>query len=268
VAAAAFFDLDKTIIAGSSALAFRRPLQREGLITRRALLRSSYAQLLLLISGAGADTMEHLRRRITELSAGWEVAQVHAIVAETLPEIVRPLVYVEAQALVAEHRTQGHEIVVLSASGAEVVGPISALLGADTWRATRMRTAAGRYTGEIEFYCYGEAKAQVARDIAAEKGYRMADCMAYSDSITDLPLLEAVGHPTAVNPDRALRRVALERGWPVLTFAHPAAPGVRLRGPAAATAGAVTLAALFAVALGAGRAERRRRDKGPDHTAC
>jgi HAD superfamily hydrolase (TIGR01490 family) len=235
--AAAFFDLDKTIIAGSSALAFSRPFRRQGLLTRRAVLRSGYAQLLIMLSGADAATMEALRRRITALCTGWEVAQIRAIVAETLHEIVEPLVYAEATELIAEHKANGDEVVVLSASGLEVVEPIAALVGADRCLATRMAVRGGRYTGEIELYLYGEEKAQAARDVAQAHGYRLADCRAYSDSITDLPLLEAVGHPTVVNPDRALRRVAEARGWPILTFAVPVALRPRVHPAAAAAAG-------------------------------
>ena len=248
--AAAFFDLDKTIIAGSSALAFSRPFRREGLISRRAALRSGYAQLLLVLAGADADMMDLLRRRITALCTGWEVAQIRMIVAETLHEIVEPLVYAEATTLIAEHQAAGEEVVVLSASGLEVVEPIAALVGADRCMATRMTVRSGRYTGEIEYYCYGEHKAQAARDIAADRGYRLEDCRAYSDSITDLPLLEAVGHPTAVNPDKALRREAERRGWPILTFADPVALRSRFRPPGPAT---VAFAGLGAAALvGAG----------------
>jgi HAD superfamily hydrolase (TIGR01490 family) len=174
-AAAAFFDLDKTIIAGSSALAFSRPFRRQGLITRRAALRSGYAQLLIMLSGADAATVEALRRRITALCTGWEVAQIRAIVAETLHEIVEPLVYAEATELIAEHRANGDEVVVLSASGLEVVEPIAALVGADRCQATRMAIRNGRYTGEIDLYLYGEQKAEAARDIAAARGYRLAD---------------------------------------------------------------------------------------------
>jgi HAD superfamily hydrolase (TIGR01490 family) len=229
--AAAFFDLDKTIIAGSSALAFSRPFRREGLINRRAVLHSAYAQLLLVIAGADADTMELLRRRLTALCTGWEVAQIRSIVAETLYDIVEPLVYAEATELIAEHRENGHEVVVLSASGLEVVEPIAAMVGADRCMSTRMGVANGRYTGVIDYYCYGEEKARAAREIAAERGYLLEDCRAYSDSITDLPLLEAVGHPTVVNPDRALRREAEQRGWPILTFADPVALRSRFRRP-------------------------------------
>lgn len=262
---AAFFDLDKTVIAGSSALAFGRPFLREGLISRRAALRSGYAQLLLVVAGADADTMEQLRRRITALSTGWDVAQVRAVVAEALHEIVEPLVYAEATELIAEHRAAGDEVVVLSASGLEVVEPIAALVGADRCRATRMGVVDGRYTGVVEYYCYGEAKAQAAREIAAERGYRLEDCRAYSDSITDLPLLEAVGHPTVVNPDRALRREAQRRGWPILTFADPIALRSRFRPTAAAGAAAAGVGAAVLVGavslVGAGWIGRRRRDR-------
>ncbi len=245
-----FSFLDKTIIAGSSALAFSRPFFREGLITRRSVLRSGYAQLLLLAEGADADTMDRLRTRITALCAGWDVGQVSAIVAEALHAVVEPLVYAEATALIAEHHAAGDAVVVLSASGQEVVEPIAALVGADSCRATRMAVVDGRYTGEIDFYCYGEAKAQVAREIAAGRGVAMTRCAAYSDSITDRPLLEAVGRPTAVNPDRALRRVATERGWPILTFVAPVPLGTRLR-----PAGTI-VAGLIATAVAAGFAAR------------
>ena len=260
MADAAFFDLDKTIIAGSSALAFSRPFLRAGLISRRAVLRSGYAQLLLLLAGADASTMDRLRTRMTALCAGWDVAQVNAVVAQALHETVEPLVYAEAQALLAEHRALGEEIVLLSASGQEVVAPIASMLGADHFRATRMGVVDGRYTGEIEYYCYGEAKAQAARDLAVERGYALARCRAYSDSITDLPLLSAVGHPTVVNPDRALRRVAQERGWPVLTFAHPVALRSRIRRRArwgALAASAVV--GLLGGAVGARLTVRHRR---------
>lgn len=248
--AAAFFDLDKTIIAGSSALAFSRPFRRQGLISRRALLRSGYAQLLLLFSGADEDTMDQLRRGITAMCRGWDVAQIRSIVDETLHEIVVPLVYAEATDLIAAHRAAGDEVVVLSASGLEVVEPIAALVGADRCLATRMGTDQGRYTGEIEYYCYGEAKADAARQIAAERGYRLEDCHAYSDSITDLPLLAAVGHPTAVNPDRALRRAAEERGWPVLAFDDPIALRTRFRPDGTRLLALTGAAAVVLVGLG------------------
>jgi len=219
--AAAFFDLDKTVIAKSSTLAFGRPFFQGGLINRRAVLKAGYAQFVFSLAGADAQQMERLRAQITAMSTGWDVATVHEIVAETLHDIVDPLVYAEAADLIEEHRAAGREIVIVSSSGAEVVEPIGAMLGADRVVATRMVTLEGHYTGEIEFYAYGENKAAALREVAAEGGYDLADCYAYSDSITDLPMLSAVGHPTAVNPDRGLRKAALERGWPVREFIRP-----------------------------------------------
>src|SRR3712207_6785742 len=140
---------------------------------------------------------------------------------------------IEAADLIEEHRAAGREIVIVSSSGAEMVEPIGQLLGVDRVVATRMVTVDGRYTGEIDFYAYGENKAVAVRQVAAENGYDLADCYAYSDSITDLPMLAAVGHPTAVNPDRALRRAAAEHGWPVLEFSWPVTVRSRFPVPSA-----------------------------------
>ncbi|WP_448614425.1 HAD family hydrolase [Modestobacter sp. URMC 112] len=228
--AAAFFDLDKTVIAKSSTLAFGRPFFQGGLINRRAVLKGAYAQFVFSLAGADADQMERLRSQITAMTTGWDVAVVHDIVRETLHEIVDPLVYAEAADLIEEHRAAGREIVIVSTSGADMVEPIGEMLGVDRVVATRMVTRDGKYTGEIDFYAYGENKAVAVRQVAEEMGYDLADCWAYSDSVTDLPMLDAVGHPTAVNPDRPLRRVAAERGWPVLVFSRPVALRSRFSG--------------------------------------
>jgi phosphoserine phosphatase len=118
--------------------------------------------------------------------------------------------------------------------------------------ATRMVVEDGRYTGDIAFYCYGDGKVQAIRALAAREGYALEHCYAYTDSITDLPMLEAVGHPTAVNPDRALRKEAATRSWPVLTFSRPVSLRDRLPAPsgaAVATTAAVGMSALAAGAL-------------------
>ncbi len=241
--AAAFFDLDKTVIAKSSTLAFGRPFFAGGLINRRAVLKSAYAQFVFSLAGADAQQMERMRAQITRMATGWDVATVHEIVHETLHEVVDPLVYAEAADLIEFHRAAGHEIVIVSSSGAEMVEPIGEMLGADRVVATRMVRADGRYTGEIDFYAYGENKAEAMREVAAEGGYDLADCYAYSDSVTDLPMLAAVGHPTAVNPDRALRRAATERGWPVREFTRP----VSMRSRFAAPPGPVVTGAAMSV---------------------
>lgn len=242
---AAFFDLDKTIIASSSTLAFSRPLYQNGLINRRAALRTAYARLMFTQAGTDTEQVAALRAQLTELCRGWDVAQVRAIVEETLHDVVDPLIYAEAASLIRRHREQGHDVVVVSASGEEMVRPIAELVGATHSVGTRMTVADGRYTGGIDFYCYGEHKATAIRELAAANGYDLAACHAYTDSSTDLPMLEAVGHPTAVNPNRALRRLAVQRGWPVLAFSAP----VPLRSRISTPAGGMVVA-LGAVAAG------------------
>ena len=257
---AAFFDLDKTIIAKSSAFVFSRAFFQEGLINRRAVLKSTYAQFMYLLAGADAEQMERMRAHITAQCSGWDIAQVTAIVEETLHDVVDPLVYAEATELIAAHRKRDEDIVVVSASGAEVVQPIATMIGATHTLATRMVTHDGRYTGEVEFYCAGENKARAAQLLAQEQGYKLEHCHAYTDSITDLPLLESVGHPTAVNPDRALRKEATQRGWPVLAFSNPVSLRTRIPAPSGAQiAAAVGLGAV--AAAGAAWYGLRRRQR-------
>ena len=158
VRTAAFFDLDKTVIAKSSTLAFSKPFFSQGLINRRAVLKSTYAQFLFLMSGADHDQMDRMRSYITNMCAGWDVEQVKSIVGETLHDIVDPLVFAEAAELIADHKLCGRDVVVVSASGEEIVAPIARALGATHAMATRMVVEDGKYTGEIAFYCYGEGK--------------------------------------------------------------------------------------------------------------
>ncbi len=244
---AAFFDLDKTVIAKSSTLAFSRSFYQGGLISRRSVLRSGYAQFVFLAGGADHDQMERMRRYLSDQAAGWHVQTVRDIVAETLHHIADPLVYDEAVSLIEDHRASGHDVVIVSSSGAEVVTPIGEMLGVDRVIATVMVQHDGRYTGDIEFYAYAENKALALTELAEQEGYDLPASAAYSDSITDLPMLEAVGHPHAVNPDKALRKVATARGWPILDFTKP----VQLRKRVPFESRRRTVAA---VALGAGAA--------------
>ena len=249
---AAFFDLDKTVIAKSSTLAFSKPFFAQGLLNRRTVLKSSYAQFVFLMSGADHDQMDRMRSYVTSMCAGWDVEQVKAVVAETLDEIMTPLVFAEAANLIADHKLCGRDVVIVSASGEEVVAPIARALGATHAMATRMVVEDGKYTGDIAFYCFGENKAQAVRELAAREGYALEHCYAYSDSITDIPMLELVGHPAVVNPDRTLRKEATGRDWPVLTFSNPVSLRDRLPAPtgaAVATTGAVGVSALAAGAL-------------------
>ncbi|HEY8534125.1 MAG TPA: HAD-IB family hydrolase [Micromonospora sp.] len=256
---AAFFDLDKTVIAKSSALAFGRPFYRDGLITRRDVVKSAYAQLMFRLGGADEQSMARTRDYLAALCKGWRVEQVRQIVAETLHDLINPYVYAEAAALIEEHQTAGRDVVLVSASGEEMVRPIGELLGVRDVIATRMKIEDGRYTGEIEFYAAGPQKVEAVTALARERGYDLADCYAYSDSVTDVPLLECVGHPTAVNPDRALRKLALERGWPILEFRNPVPLIQRLRERPAVPVAAAVFCLALGVAIGLAWYGRLRR---------
>ncbi len=254
--AAAFFDLDKTVIAKSSTLAFGRPFYKGGLVNRRAVLKSSFAQFVYLLQGADEDSMDKMRDYLKALCAGWDVQTVHDIVAETLHELIDPLVYAEAVDLFAEHRAAGREVVLVSSSGEEVVGPIGEMLGVDQVIATRMVVEDGRYTGDIAFYAYGEHKQTAITALAADRGWDLAECYAYSDSVTDVPMLAAVGNPVAVNPDKALRRHASELGWPTRVFAKPVRASRRVPSPPGSPlvyAVGAAAAALVVLAWWAGR---------------
>jgi len=252
---AAFFDLDKTIIAKSSSLAFSKPFQAGGLITRGAMLRSAYAQFVYLVGGADHDQMEKIRAFMSQLVEGWDVETVKEIVAETLHHVVDPIVYDEAVSLMEEHRANGRDVVIVSTSGAEVVEPIGEMLGADDVIASRLEIVDGKYTGEIEYYAYAEEKAHAIQAIAADRGYDLEQCFAYSDSITDAPMLEVVGHPHAVNPDKDLRKLAASKGWPILQFTRPVT--LRSRIPVKPTLAALTVGT--ALTLGGAIWLNRRR---------
>lgn len=249
---AAFFDLDKTIIARSSTFAFSKEFQAGGLISRGAVLRSAYAQFVYMVGGADHDQMEKMRQFMSQLCSGWDVQTVTDIVADTLHNIVDPLVYDEAVSLIEMHHAAGRDVIIVSTSGAEMVEPIGAMLGADHVVATRMEVADGKYTGKIRFYAYAENKAKAINDLARKRGYDLPNCYAYSDSVTDVTMLEAVGNPFAVNPDKELRKIAKERDWPILVFERPVALGSRVKLPPAkptltalAIAGAAGIGAAF-----------------------
>jgi len=220
---AAFFDLDKTILGTTSSLVFTKPLYDQGLIKRADVVRSAYRQFVFSAGSADHVQMEKMRLYLSALVTGWDVAQLKSIVQESLDDKVTPTVHAEAMRLISEHKARGHDIVIISASGSEIVQPIAKLLGADIAIGTELEIFNGKYTGAITFYAYGPNKAVAIKNLAAEHGYDLSKCFAYSDSVTDLPMLEAVGKPFAINPDSALREVATDRGWPVLTFQKPEA---------------------------------------------
>jgi HAD superfamily hydrolase (TIGR01490 family) len=219
---AAFFDLDKTVIARSSTLAFGRPLMKEGMISKALIVKALYAQLVYHLVGADEAKMEKMRVALLELTKGWEKEKIQQLARETIADVIDPVIYQEALQLIADHRAAGRRVYIVSSSGEEIVRPLAEYLGVPHFIASRAQVGPdGLYTGELEFYCYGENKAVAIREHAERYGIDLAESYAYSDSVTDVPMLEVVGHPHAVNPDRELRAHAVERGWTILEFVRP-----------------------------------------------
>ena len=161
-----------------------------------------------------------------------------------------------------EHHAAGRAVVIVSSSGDEVVGPVGEMLGADHVVATRMVVADGRETGEVAFYAFGRYKAKAMRELAAEHDWDLSECFAYSDSGTDVPMLEAVGNPFAVNPDKDLRKAAKERGWDILVFNKPVALRSRVLSPSTPTLAALAVGGAVAIAGGVIWAGTKRRRLG------
>lgn len=222
---AAFFDLDKTVIARASMIAFGGPFARAGLLSRWVLLRALWGQLVYLWIGADEKKLTKTRDAALKLTRGWEQQKVRAIVREAIDEVIEPIVFEEALELIRSHRAEGRLVAIVSASPVEVVEPLSEHLGADLAIGTQAKVVDGRYSGELVRYAYGPQKAVAIRELADERGIDLSRSYAYSDSVTDLPMMELVGHPVAVNPDRPLLRIAREREWDVVRFVKP----VRLR---------------------------------------
>ncbi|HEY2813842.1 MAG TPA: HAD-IB family hydrolase [Acidimicrobiales bacterium] len=247
---AAFFDLDKTVIAKASMVAFGRLFYREGLISRRLLIRALYGQLVYMQLGADEARLARMRDSVLALTKGWSQARVREIVEETLDEVIEPIVYDEALDLIREHRQAGRLVYIVSASPEEIVAPLARYLGVTGYLATRSSIDEdGRYTGETELYCYGPAKAVVMSELAAELGIDLAASYAYSDSASDIPMLESVGHATAVNPDRELLRAARDQEWDVRTFTRRVRLRDRMPSP---SPGPTAVGGIVAAAVGGG----------------
>jgi len=254
---AAFFDLDKTIIARSSTLAFSRPLYRAGFLNRRTLIKAAIAQTYYQMFGADHAQLERMRQELSELTTGWKKAEIEALVDETVADVVAPLVYAEALSIIDQHQRAGRKVVVISSSPIEIVEPLCRYLGLDNVIATRPEIdEEGKYTGSIDFHAYGPGKAEAMRELAVREDLSLPDSFAYSDSFTDLPMMEAVGHPVAVNPDKELRAVAVEREWEILEFEKPVSLRSRIQ-PKPVLAGAAAAGAATALTVWAIKSRRR-----------
>jgi HAD superfamily hydrolase (TIGR01490 family) len=218
VAAAGFFDLDRTLLRRSSALALAGSFRERGLISRTQMLKAAWWQLLFVARGASHEAVQRAAEDGLRVLDGYSVEDMRELVAEAMEPVLRPLVYAEPLRLVEQHHERGERVYIVSATLQEIVDAIAEDLGFDGALGTICEVKDGHYTGRPVRSLHAGAKAEVVREVAQRDGLDLAECTAYSDSHTDLPFLEAVGHPVAVNPDRALRRIAAERSWPVLEF--------------------------------------------------
>ena len=219
---AAFFDLDKTIIATSSAFAYGREFLHNGLITPQDALSLSLAKASYMFAGQSSAQMDSTRDQLTSMITGWSEKHVRDIVHETMHTVLTPAIYSEARELIQAHQDAGHEVIIISASARQLVEPIAEELGITEVISTELEIVDGAFTGTVEFYCKGGAKADAITTLVDERGYDLEHSYAYSDSATDAPMLELVGYPVAVNPDRALKKIALERSWEIRSFKDPA----------------------------------------------
>jgi HAD superfamily hydrolase (TIGR01490 family) len=225
--AAAFFDLDRTLLRRSSTLALAGSFREYGVIGHVDLAKAAFWQLLFVARGAGAETVRKAAEDGLMLLKGFTPEQMRQLVAGAMEDVLRPLVYAEPMSLLERHRERGEPVYIVSAALQEIVDALAADLGFDGALGTVCEVEDGVYTGRSIRSLHGAHKAAALVELAEREGFDLAVSTAYSDSHTDLPFLEAVGNPVAVNPDRELARVAAERGWEVLAFSerlHPAAP--------------------------------------------
>jgi HAD superfamily hydrolase (TIGR01490 family) len=217
-AAAAFFDLDKTLIEGSSAIHFARASYHRGLVSRRQLARDLLANVKFRLRGSTDEETEMLRRRVLDAVAGHRVVDLARLSPEVLAGVL-PRAYPEMLKVAWEHQDAGRPVYIVTAASQEVAELLAKVLVFDGAVGMRSEIRDGFYTGRPDGpFTYREGKAVAIRELAGREGFDLSECWAYSDSESDLPMLHAVGHPVAVNPDSALLRVAREEGWQVMTF--------------------------------------------------
>ena len=215
---AAFFDLDKTLVPGSSLFLLARGLYQRDYYRVRDIVRFAWGQAVFVLFGSEREAgMKRSRDAALEFVKGRSQEELRALGREIAEERILPRVYPDIARIVHDHRSWGDGTYLVTAAPVEVAETVA--IGLDMTGALGTLAeldGAGMYTGRLlGDILHGPAKAKAVADLAAKKGYELRDCFAYSDSINDLPLLETVGHPHAVNPDHQLLRVARARGWPV-----------------------------------------------------
>ena len=255
---AAFFDLDRTIISGSSVFSFGWAAYRAGMLSNRDLAKDALNALTFIFAGASDEKTEAVKDRVLQAIDGVSVAELAKLGDQIIPALEED-VRREARGLIDLHDAAGRDTFIVSASPVEIVDRFAKAIGMTGGIGTVAEIVDGIYTGELgEPFCYGEGKADAVHRIAAERGYDLKLSYAYTDSAGDLPMLEVVGHPVAVNPDRTLEAIAGGRGWPIVEFSRTRKKVIKRT---TAAAGAATVAGL-AYALGRGAGKRAMASRG------
>jgi HAD superfamily hydrolase (TIGR01490 family) len=233
---AAFFDLDKTLMEGSSAFQFGRAAYRRGMMSRRQLARDVWANIKFRLEGSSDEAIDELRDRIFESIAGQRVVDLARLTPEVLAGVL-PRLYSQMLHVAWEHQDAGRPVFIVTAASQEMAAMLAHVLHFDGGIGSRSEVRDGIYTGRPAGpFTYREGKAEAIREVADAQGIDLSVSYAYSDSESDLPMMRAVGHPVAVNPDSALERVAREEGWQIMRFDKL---GRRLRIGALATGAAL-----------------------------
>ena len=217
---AAFFDLDRTLIAGSSAFVFARAARDAGYIRITDFVPDVVRALKFQFLGSSDESSIGVRDRILAGVGGMKQSDLVGLNELVLPELLG-LIRPEARALLEQHHAAGRETWIISASPIEIVEPLAVALGMTGGIGTRGEVDNGVYTGRLDGpFCYGEGKAEAISLLAAERNIDLANSWSYSDSMSDVPMMELVGHAVAVNPDSELSQLARHKGWPVVVFAQ------------------------------------------------
>lgn len=254
-AAAAFFDVDNTMVIGASIFHFAKGLAARKYFSTADLRRFLWQQLRFRAGGEGPENITKARESALAFVAGKSVAEIVAMSEEIYDEVIAARIYSGTRALAQQHLDAGERVWLVTATPEELARIIARRLNLTGALGTLAEEQDGLFTGRLlGELLHGEAKAAAVRDLAEREGLRLSECAAYSDSINDIPMLSLVGRPVAVNPDSALRDEARRRGWEVRDF-RTGRKAARVGIPAAlglaATGGAVA----------AGRAIGRRQER-------
>jgi len=214
--AAAFFDLDKTLMAGSSGVFFARAAYESGMISRKRLALDLYENLRFRLRGSTDDRADEVRKRVGEMIAGVPVSQLQRLSPRVLAGVL-PRLYPQMLERAYAHQDAGMAVYILTAASQEMAEVLAHVLGFEGGLGSRSEVVDGRYTGRPAGpFNYREGKVQAMRELAERERIDLAASYAYSDSESDLPMLRVVGHPIVVNPDAELRGIAAAEGWEVI----------------------------------------------------